>query len=63
MGLPAKECGRNNPREFESLPFRHTTMNPKLRQALVNFIVWAWPIMPLRLKTWAFLNDGPLKDN
>jgi hypothetical protein len=29
-----------------------------VRQALVNVIVWAWPIAPRRLRLWAFMNDG-----
>jgi hypothetical protein len=32
-----------------------------MRQALVDFIVWAWPVMPRYFKLWAFMNDGPLK--
>lgn len=28
------------------------------RQWLVDAIVWAWPVMPRRLRLWAFMNDG-----
>lgn len=43
-------------------PTKQPPMKPVwLRQALVNFIVWAWPVMPKRLRLWAFMNDGPLK--
>jgi len=35
-------------------------LRPWIRQPLVNFILWAWSIMPRRLRAWAFLNDGPL---
>lgn len=38
-------------------------LHPWIRQPLVDLIVWAWPAMPARLKAWAFLNDGPLKDD
>lgn len=29
-----------------------------MKQILVDLIVWAWPVMPLRTKVWAFMNDG-----
>ena len=28
-----------------------------MKQALVDLIVKWWPVMPRRLKVWAFLND------
>jgi hypothetical protein len=28
-----------------------------MRLALVAFILRAWPVMPLRVKLWAFMND------
>lgn len=31
-----------------------------MKQCLVAFIVWAWPVMPSRLKLWAYVNDGCL---
>jgi len=35
-----------------------------MKQFLVDFIVWAWPVMPRRFRLWAFLNDDmdELKD-
>lgn len=32
-----------------------------MRQFAVDLIVFLWPVMPMRLRAWAFLNDGPLK--
>jgi len=29
-----------------------------MKQRAVNFIVWAWIVMPRRLRLWAFMNDG-----
>ncbi|MCI0527031.1 MAG: hypothetical protein L0Y56_06240 [Nitrospira sp.] len=52
---------------MSALEFYHTYLKRswkiarcKIRQALVDFIVWAWPIMPRRARLWAFMNDGPL---
>jgi hypothetical protein len=36
--------------------------NPKLRQFFVNCILFWWHIAPLRLRVWAFLNDGDIQD-
>jgi hypothetical protein len=30
------------------------------RQKLVNLILFFWPIMPLKARVWAFMNDGDL---
>lgn len=36
--------------------------NQKLRQFFVNCILWLWPVMPMRFRVWAFLNDGDIRD-
>jgi len=36
-------------------------MRVRLRQFLVDVVVKLWPVMPLQIKLWAFMNDGPQK--
>jgi hypothetical protein len=38
-------------------------LTPYWRQKLVNFIIILWPVMPLRARVWAFMNDGELQDD
>ena len=38
-------------------------LSPKYRQKLVNLILFLWPVMPLRARVWAFMNDGDLIDD
>jgi hypothetical protein len=34
-------------------------MGLAIKRALINFLVreWVWPLVPRRVKVWAFLND------
>lgn len=35
-------------------------LDPLWRQRAVNLILFLWRVMPLRLRIWAFMNDGDL---
>lgn len=35
-------------------------LHPKIRQKLVDLILFLWPIMPNSARVWAFMNDGEL---
>jgi hypothetical protein len=34
-----------------------------MKQFIVEVIVKLWPIMPLRARVWAFMNDGVKNEN
>jgi hypothetical protein len=38
-------------------------LHPRVRQFLVDTVLCLWPVMPMRAKVWAFMNDGDLKDD
>lgn len=33
-----------------------------MKQLLVNLVIFFWPVMPNKVRSWAFWNDEDIKD-
>lgn len=33
-----------------------------MKQVLVNIVLFLWPVMPMKLRIWAFWNDKDIED-